>query len=92
MTSDSVSQDWQASSGEVQEAEQAMDEVKSDGGEEMCGLQDAAEEQRSKHPPGLSSQAMALEPTIVGEVRALKSFELESERVVCILGRVKRAE
>lgn len=69
-----------------------MDEVKSGRGGEMCGLQDVAEEQRSKHPPGLSSQAMALEPTIVGEVQALKSFELRSEGVMCILGRVKRAE
>lgn len=69
-----------------------MDEVKSGRGGEMRGLQDAEEEQRSKHPPGLSSQATALEPTIVGEVQALKSFELGSEGVMCILGRVKRAE
>lgn len=76
----------------MREAEQAMDEVKSSRGEKICGLQDAAEEQRSKHPPGLSSQAMALEPTIAGEIKALKSFELGSKRVICILGRVKRAE
>lgn len=69
-----------------------MDEVKSGRGGEMHGLQDAGEEQRSKHPPGLSSQATALEPTIVGEVQALKSFELGSEGVMCILGRGKRAE
>lgn len=69
-----------------------MDEVKSGRGGEMRGLQDAEEEQRSKHPPGLSSQATALEPTIVGEVQALKSFELGSEGVMCILGRGKRAE
>lgn len=70
-----------------------MDEVKSGRGGEMRGLQDAGEEQRSKHPPGLSSQAMALEPTtIAGEVQALKSFELGSEGVMCILGRGKRAE